>query len=50
MPFATVDYGFKVLNFFALTWCRRHSLNHTIVFIVFLFPVVMEFYCVLDTK
>ena len=38
---------FKVLNFLALTWCRRHSLNHTIVFIVFLFPVVMEFYCVI---
>ena len=29
----------------ALTWCRRHSIRHTIVFIVFLFPVVIKFYC-----
>ena len=29
----------------AFTWRRRHSIRHTIVFIVFLFPVVMTFYC-----
>ena len=29
----------------ALTWCRIHSIRRTIVFIVFLFPDVMKFYC-----
>ena len=32
-------------TFLAPTWCRRHIVCHTIVFIVFLFPVVMKFYC-----
>ena len=28
-----------------LTWCIIHSVRRTIVFIVFLFPDVMKFYC-----
>ena len=32
-------------HFPALTWCRRRSIRHTIVFIAFVFPVVMELYC-----
>ena len=41
----TSDHKSKFYKSWALNWCRRHSKCHIIVFIVFLFPVVMKFYC-----
>ena len=45
--FVPHNIPYKVLNFQRFdytTCCRRHSKRHTIVFIVFLFPVLMKFY------
>ena len=41
----TSDHKSKFYKSWALNWCRRQSKRHIIVFIVFLFPVVMKFYC-----
>ena len=46
--------SYRSFPFSSLTWCRRHSICHTIVFIVFLFLVMMKFHgdvlCVLYTN
>ena len=45
MTVQIVSYRYVKFPFSALTWCRRHSICHTIVFIVFLFLVMMKFHC-----
>ena len=54
MTVQIVSYRYVKFPFSALTWCRRHSICHTIVFIVFLFLVMMKFHhdvlCVLYTN
>ena len=54
MTVQIVSYRYVKFPFSALTWCRRHSICHTIVFIIFLFLVMMKFHrdvlCVLYTN